>query len=125
MTTLTKQRIAVGGLAVAYLVWVWRRLKKEQAAKDGVGKVIESDYYSARVTTTDGRKMVQFMMDGDGERIHVSAFQDSGNDRDYMGDWDYWFSIGTYTTLAGAKRAAVREMRKMGYELDPKDLARI
>ena len=37
MKTLTRQRIVAGGIAVAYLVWVWRRLKNEQARKEGVG----------------------------------------------------------------------------------------
>ena len=54
MNTLTKQRIAVGGIAVAYLVWVWRRLKKEQAAKDGVGG-LKDEYVIAKVVSTKYR----------------------------------------------------------------------
>ena len=90
-----------------------------------IGEVLENTYYSADVTTTGGSKMVRFSVDADGQRIYVTACQDAGNDRDYMGDWDFWFTIGTYKTLEGAKRAAIKAMDRMGYTLDPEDLNKI
>ena len=36
MTSLSKQRIVAGGLAVAYLWWAWRRIKKSKGA-NGIG----------------------------------------------------------------------------------------
>ena len=41
MTSLSKQRIVAGGLAVAYLVWVWRRIKKSKGA-NGIGAISET-----------------------------------------------------------------------------------
>lgn len=38
-------------------------------------------------------------------------------------DGEYWFTIGKgYKTLNGAKRSAVKEMKKMGYTIEPKAL---
>ena len=88
----------------------------------GVGEIIENNFYGADVTTTGGSKMVRFSTDADGERIYVTAFMDSGNDRDYMGNWEYWFTIGTYKTLSGAKRAAIKAMERMGYTLNEDEL---
>ena len=109
MKQTTKIALAVAAGAAALL------LKKKHSV-DGVGKVLENDFYGAAITTTDGRKAVRFWVNGN--TIMVFALQ-----KDYKGYWDYWYTIGKgYSTLAGAKRAAVREMRKMGYELDQNDL---
>ena len=98
--------------------------KIREIFNDGVGKVLESDYSSAVVTTKDGRHAVQFIVIGD--QISVSAMQPtSANDRDYMGEWEFWDQIGYYTTLSGAKRGAKRWMERMGYELSDKDLNKI
>lgn len=111
-------KIALGLAAAAALLFT----RKKGIA--GVGKVLESDYSSALVTTKDGRHAVQFMVIGD--QISVSAkYSTSESDRDYMGEWDYWTHIGYYTTLSGAKRGAKRWMAKMGYELSDKDLNKI
>ena len=36
--------------------------------------------------------------------------------------WDFWFHIGDYKTLAGAKKAAVKAMARFGYKFNQKDL---
>lgn len=37
-------------------------------------------------------------------------------------DGEYWFSIGYFKTLAGAKRSAVRQMAALGYTFDEKQM---
>lgn len=57
------------------------------------------------------RKSVKFM--NNGETIIVFALQDG----------EYWFEIGDgYCTANGAKKAAVREMKKQGYTFDANEM---
>lgn len=102
---------------------VWRAFHHPQGA-EGVGKVLESDFDGALVTTKDGRHAVDFRVNGD-DSIIVTAMMYAPEQMRYGSDWDYWFHIGDYTTLAGAKRGAKRAMQKMGYELSDKDLNKI
>lgn len=37
-------------------------------------------------------------------------------------DGEYWFSIGYFNTLAGAKRSAIRQMAALGYTFDEKKM---
>ena len=37
-------------------------------------------------------------------------------------DGEYWFSIGYFKTLAGAKRSAIRQMAALGYTFDEKKM---
>lgn len=89
----------------------------------GIGKVLDSDYYGAMVTTTDGRHAVSFQADRDGD-ITVSAFM-YYPDNEHRTDWDYWFNIGTYRTLEGAIRGAKKAMAKFNLKLSDKDLKNI
>ena len=57
------------------------------------------------------RKSVKFF--NNGNTILVFAIEDG----------EYWFSIGNgYTTLNGAKRAAVRTMAKYGYTFNESEM---
>lgn len=37
-------------------------------------------------------------------------------------DREYWFTIGHFKTLAGAKRSAVKQMARMGYTFNEKEM---
>lgn len=37
-------------------------------------------------------------------------------------DGEYWFSIGYFKTLAGAKRSAIKQMAALGYTFDEKKM---
>lgn len=37
-------------------------------------------------------------------------------------DGEYWFTIGHFKTLAGAKRSAVKQMARHGYTFDEKQM---
>ena len=116
MKQTTKIALAVAAGAAALL------LKKKHSV-DGVGKVLENDFYGARSTTKDGSKMVSFSASDYG--ISVDAFMYYPENMNYHSDWDYWFHIGDYTTLKGAIRGAIREMGKMGYEFNAKDFEKL
>ena len=62
------------------------------------------------------RKSVKFSLHGGRkDEIMVTAIQDG----------EYWFSIGNdriYRTVSGAKKAAVKEMSKMGYTFDENEM---
>ena len=63
----------------------------------------------------NSNKSVSFFPNG-GLSILVFAMQDG----------EYWFSIGNgYKTVAGAKRAAKKEMAKFGYRMNEKELERL
>lgn len=57
----------------------------------------------AIITTNSASKAVKFI--NNDVTILVFALQDGA----------FWFEIGEYTTLNGAKKAAQREMQKAGY----------
>lgn len=59
-------------------------------------------------------KMVRFMQNGINSII-VVALQDG----------EYWFTVGYYKTLAGAKRAAKKQFAALGYTFDEKGLANL
>lgn len=51
-------------------------------------------------------KSVSFMLNGGNPKdIMVTALQDG----------DFWYTIGWYTTEKGAKRAAIKSLKKHGY----------
>ena len=60
-------------------------------------------------------KAVTFFPNGD-INILVMALQDN----------EYWFTIGKgYKTVAGAKRAAVKEMARLGYTFNAKEMEKL
>lgn len=113
----TGSKIALAGAAIAALAVITRHAS-------GIGKVLENDFYGATITTKDGKHAVSFSANG-GYGIRVDALMYYPENMNYGSDWDYWFHIGDYTTLAGAKRGAKRAMKKMGYKLSDKDLNKI
>ena len=37
-------------------------------------------------------------------------------------DGEYWFTIGHFKTLAGAKRSTIKQMARLGYTFDEKKM---
>lgn len=117
MKNLSKIALA----AMAGLVILYATKKKSS----GIGAVDFSDFYGARIITEDNRHAVDFRIEN-GDTIVVTAMMPTSvSDRDYMEDFEYWFTIGRYKTFAGAKRAAKSAMDAYGYVLNDNDLAKI
>lgn len=71
------------------------------------------------VKTNNGRIAVRFFTNGgDKNDIFVNALEMNTDN----GRYEYWFTIGEYKTLAGAKRAAAKKMAKFGYTVNAKQL---
>ena len=67
------------------------------------------------VCNNSTHKAVAFFPNG-GFNILVMAMQDG----------EYWFTIGNgYKNVNGAKRGAVKEMARMGYTFDAKEMERL
>jgi hypothetical protein len=64
------------------------------------------------ICNNSSQKAVHFMLNGgDPHSIIVTAEQwDS-----YNGQFSYWFSVGHFKTLNGAKKSAIRQMKELGY----------
>ena len=63
--------------------------------------------------TNSESKSVSFMFNGGNPNdIMVAAMQDG----------EYWFTIGWYKTEKGAKRAAIKSMKKHGYLLNESEV---
>ena len=56
------------------------------------------------------KKAVRFI--GNGSEVTVAAMQLTN---EYGDGWEYWFTIGTYSTMKAAKRYAAAKMAKHGY----------
>ena len=62
-------------------------------------------------------KAVEFILNG-GRKDEIMVFA--------VIDTEYWFTVGTfYKTEAGAKRAAVKAMAKLGYTFDADEMANL
>lgn len=61
---------------------------------------------------TSEEKAVRFL--DNGSEIYVAAMMRSHED--YGDGWEYWFTIGTYSTMKAAKRYAAAKMEKRGYK---------
>lgn len=59
------------------------------------------------IKCTNSNKSVRFFRNGP-EDIMVFACQEG----------EFWFTVGSYKTLKGAKRSAVRKMSDHGYKVD-------
>jgi len=68
------------------------------------------NYASPTVLSTDGRKLVRFLKNGDSV-IAIACFADQF-DSETMSDDSYWFTVGTYKTLENAIKAAVRRLER-------------
>lgn len=65
--------------------------------------------------TNSTKKAVTFFRNG--EKSYIALAEQLGEDNRF----EYWFTIGStgsFSTLAGAKRAAVRELSRLGYTLN-------
>ena len=64
------------------------------------------------ICNNSAKKSVTFILNG-GINILVFASQDG----------EYWFTVGRgYKTVNGAKRAAVKEMGRLGYTFDENEM---
>lgn len=62
--------------------------------------------------TNDKKHAVQII----GEEGNYKAIAEMCDGQEYGGN-SYWFSVGNFGTLRGAKRSAVRQMKALGYNL--------
>lgn len=64
------------------------------------------------ICNNSASKSVNFFSNNNGANIHAFAEQDG----------EYWFTIGSFKTLAGAKRSTVKQMTRLGYTFDEKQM---